>query len=47
MNTAVVPTNNNKTASCKVSTTTIKQQQKFQCRAEEFFNVFTIVEVII
>ncbi|XP_066584339.1 activator of 90 kDa heat shock protein ATPase homolog 1 [Prorops nasuta] len=30
----------------KISTTTIKQQQKFQCRAEEFYNVFTTIEMM-
>ncbi|EFN89970.1 activator of 90 kDa heat shock protein ATPase homolog 1 [Harpegnathos saltator] len=47
MNTGMVgPTNNNKTVGCKISTTTIKQQQKFQCRADEFFNVFSTVEMV-
>lgn len=45
MNSMVV-TSNNKNVGCKISTTTIKQQQKFQCRAQEFFNVFTTVEMI-
>jgi len=47
MNATVTPTNNNKAVGCKVSTTTIKQQVKFQCRAEEFYNVFSSTEVII
>ncbi|XP_014484567.1 PREDICTED: activator of 90 kDa heat shock protein ATPase homolog 1 [Dinoponera quadriceps] len=46
MNTAATPTNNHKTVGCKISTTTIKQQQKFQCRAEEFFKVFSTVEMV-
>ncbi|XP_015588663.1 activator of 90 kDa heat shock protein ATPase homolog 1 [Cephus cinctus] len=41
-----VVTTNNKSPGCKISTTTIKQQQKFQCRAEEFYNVFTSVEMV-
>lgn len=45
MNSTVVSSNNKKELGCKISTTTIKQQQKFQCRAEEFYNVFTSVEV--
>lgn len=44
MNAVVTPTNNNKTVG---STTTIKQNIKFQCRAEEFYNVFSTIEVII
>ncbi|XP_053975735.1 activator of 90 kDa heat shock protein ATPase homolog 1 [Hylaeus anthracinus] len=46
MNSTVVSSNNKKDAGCKISTTTIKQQQKFQCRAEEFYNVFTTVEMV-
>ncbi|KAG7190860.1 hypothetical protein KM043_006923 [Ampulex compressa] len=46
MNSSVVPSNNNQGLGCKISTTTIKQQQKFQCRAEEFYNVFTITEMV-
>lgn len=45
MNAAVTPMNNNKTDS-KISTTTIKQNIKFQCRAEEFYNVLSSIEVI-
>lgn len=45
MNSTVVSSNNKKELGCKISTTTIKQQQKFQCRAEEFYNVFTTIEV--
>lgn len=44
MNTAVPPTNNIE-AGYKIATTTVKQQQKFQCRSQEFYNVFTTVEV--
>jgi len=47
MNAAVTPMNNNKTANCKISTTTIKQNVKFQCRADEFYNVLSSIEVII
>lgn len=47
MNASLAPTNNNKAVDHKVSTTTIKQQQKFQCKGEEFYNVFSTVEVII
>lgn len=47
MNAAVTSTNNNKTANCKISTTTIKQNVKFQCRAGEFYNVLSSIEVII
>lgn len=46
MDTVLTPIYNNKTE-CKISTTTIKQQQKFQCRAEDFYNVFTTIEVMI
>ncbi|XP_076243157.1 activator of 90 kDa heat shock protein ATPase homolog 1 [Calliopsis andreniformis] len=46
MNSTVVSRNNDKELGCKISTTTIKQQQKFQCRAEEFYNVFTTVEMV-
>jgi len=44
MNAAMTPVNNNKT-DCKISTTTIKQNIKFQCRAEEFYNVLSSIEV--
>ncbi|XP_033228102.1 activator of 90 kDa heat shock protein ATPase homolog 1 [Belonocnema kinseyi] len=44
MNSTVV--SNNKSVGCKISSTTIKQQQKFQCRAEEFYNVFTSPELV-
>lgn len=44
MNSTVV-SSNAKEVGCKIITTTIKQQQKFQCRAEEFYNIFTTVEV--
>lgn len=46
MNAAVTPTNNNKTVDSKISTTTIKQNVKFQCRAQEFYNVLSSIEVI-
>ncbi|XP_011869102.1 PREDICTED: activator of 90 kDa heat shock protein ATPase homolog 1 isoform X2 [Vollenhovia emeryi] len=46
MNASVTPTNNNKTEGHKISTTTIKQNVKFQCRAEEFYNVFCTVEMV-
>ncbi|EGI69563.1 Activator of 90 kDa heat shock protein ATPase-like protein 1 [Acromyrmex echinatior] len=45
MNAAVTPTNN-KTANCKISTTTIKQNVKFQCRADEFYNVLSSIEMV-
>lgn len=45
MNTAITPTNN-ASVGHKIATTTIKQQQKFQCRAQEFYNAFTTIEVI-
>ncbi|XP_011306173.1 activator of 90 kDa heat shock protein ATPase homolog 1 [Fopius arisanus] len=44
MNATVV--SNNKTPGYKISTTTVKQQQKFQCRAPEFFNVLTTTEMV-
>lgn len=47
MNTAITPANNHETVGCKISTTTIKQNVKFQCRAKEFYNVLSSVEVII
>lgn len=43
MNSAIV--SNNKGNGCKINTTTIKQQQKFQCRAQDFYNAFTVPEV--
>ncbi|XP_015435744.1 PREDICTED: activator of 90 kDa heat shock protein ATPase homolog 1 [Dufourea novaeangliae] len=46
MNSTVVPSSNRKELGCKISTTTIKQQQKLQCRAEEFYNVFTTIEMV-
>ncbi|KYQ51073.1 Muscarinic acetylcholine receptor DM1 [Trachymyrmex zeteki] len=46
MNAAVTSTNNNKTANCKISTTTIKQNVKFQCRAGEFYNVLSSIEMV-
>ncbi|KYM77841.1 Activator of 90 kDa heat shock protein ATPase like protein 1 [Atta colombica] len=46
MNAAMTPTNNNKTANCKISTTTIKQNVKFQCRADEFYNVLSSIEMV-
>lgn len=46
MNATAAPTNNNKTAECKIGTTSIKQRIKFQCRAEEFYNVFTTTEMV-
>lgn len=45
MSSGVISSNNKKEFGCKISTTTIKQQQKFQCRADEFYNVFTTIEV--
>ncbi|XP_043275574.1 activator of 90 kDa heat shock protein ATPase homolog 1 [Venturia canescens] len=45
MNTAITPTNNS-TVGHKIATTSIKQQQKFQCRAQEFYNVFTTIEMV-
>lgn len=46
MNSTVVSSNNKKKVGCKISTTTIKQQKKFQCRAKEFYNVFTTIEMV-
>ncbi|KOC69144.1 Activator of 90 kDa heat shock protein ATPase like protein 1 [Habropoda laboriosa] len=46
MNATMVSMNNKKELGCKISTTTIKQQKKFQCRAEEFYNVFTTIEMV-
>ncbi|CAK9800035.1 Activator of 90 kDa heat shock protein ATPase homolog 1 [Anthophora quadrimaculata] len=46
MNSTMVSVNNKKEAGSKISTTTIKQQKKFQCRAEEFYNVFTTIEMV-
>ena len=43
MNTTVLA-KNDKTG-YKIATTTVKQQQKFQCRAQEFYNVITTIEV--
>lgn len=42
---ATVHSNNNEATGCKVETTTVKQQQKFMCRAQEFYNVMTTPEV--
>ncbi|XP_051167111.1 activator of 90 kDa heat shock protein ATPase homolog 1 [Leptopilina boulardi] len=44
MNSAIV--SNNKGNGCKINTTTIKQQQKFQCRAQDFYNAFTVPEMV-
>ncbi|XP_074112679.1 activator of 90 kDa heat shock protein ATPase homolog 1 [Cotesia typhae] len=44
MNEAVV--SSNKSLGYKIATTTIKQQQKFQCRGQEFYNVFTTTEMV-
>lgn len=44
MNTTVV-SSKNKSANYQIDTIIIKQQQKFQCRAVEFFNMFTTIEV--
>lgn len=33
------------TVGAKISTTTVSQQQKFQCRGQEFYNAFTTIEV--
>lgn len=46
MNSTVATTNNKKESDSKISTTTIKQLQKFQCRAKEFYNVFTTIEMV-
>ncbi|GAB1867135.1 Activator of 90 kDa heat shock protein atpase 1-like protein [Camponotus japonicus] len=46
MNTAITPANNHETVGCKISTTTIKQNVKFQCRAEEFYNVLSSIEMV-
>lgn len=46
MNSSVPAVNHKKDLGCKISTTTIKQQQKFQCRAEEFYNIFTTIEMV-
>ncbi|KAF7996947.1 hypothetical protein HCN44_002593 [Aphidius gifuensis] len=34
------------TVGAKISTTTVSQQQKFQCRGQEFYNVFTTIEMV-
>lgn len=44
MNTPVATANNNRTG--KLSTATIRQQQKFQCRARDFLDVFTTPEMV-
>ncbi|XP_046620108.1 activator of 90 kDa heat shock protein ATPase homolog 1 [Neodiprion virginianus] len=44
MNTVVE--SNSQKLGCKITTTTVKQQQKFQCRAEEFYNMFTSTEMV-
>lgn len=36
----------NKSAGVKIDTTTLKLTQKFQCRAEEFYNAMTLVEMV-
>ena len=46
MNSTAVSPNQKWELGGTISTTTIKQQQKFQCRAEEFYNVFTTVEMV-
>ncbi|XP_076655305.1 activator of 90 kDa heat shock protein ATPase homolog 1 [Halictus rubicundus] len=47
MNSTVASSNKKETVlGTKILTTTIKQQQKFQCRAEEFYNVFTTIEMV-
>ncbi|KAI4481907.1 hypothetical protein M0802_013853 [Mischocyttarus mexicanus] len=46
MNAAPKQAQQNNVLGYKISTTTIKQQQKFQCRAEEFYNVFTTIEMV-
>lgn len=43
MNSTVV--SNDNSVGNKVSTTTVKQQLKLQCRGQDFYNVFTTVEV--
>ncbi|KAK0098462.1 hypothetical protein PV326_008060 [Microctonus aethiopoides] len=45
MNTTVV-SSKNKSANYQIDTIIIKQQQKFQCRAVEFFNMFTTIEMV-
>lgn len=46
MNSVVSNMKNKSEVGCKVSTTSIKQQQKFQCRAQELYNVFTTIEMV-
>nr|XP_033326795.1 activator of 90 kDa heat shock protein ATPase homolog 1 [Megalopta genalis] len=46
MNSTVVSSNKEKSLGTKILTSTIKQQQKFQCRAEDFYNVFTKNEMV-
>ncbi|XP_034945737.1 activator of 90 kDa heat shock protein ATPase homolog 1 [Chelonus insularis] len=46
MNKTITSKDNNKSVGCKIDTVTIKQQQKFQCRAEEFYNVLTTLEMV-
>lgn len=45
MNSTINSSNNNQKAGVKISTTTVKQQQKFMCRGQEFYNVMTTPEV--
>ena len=49
MNPVLNSSNNNQESSkpigYKITTTTIKQQRKFLCRANEFYNVMTTPEV--
>ncbi|XP_078037315.1 activator of 90 kDa heat shock protein ATPase homolog 1 [Augochlora pura] len=46
MNSTVALSNKGKSLGAKILTSTIKQQHKFQCRAEDFFNVFTKTEMV-
>lgn len=44
---STVQSTNNKTIGYKIATVAVKQQQKFQCRGQEFYNVFTTAEVTV
>lgn len=46
MNAASAQATQNNVLGTKFSTTTIKQQQKFKCRADDFYNMFTTLEMV-
>lgn len=45
MNQTVEKKETNNKVGCKIATTTVKQSQKFMCRARDFYNVMTSPEV--